>query len=44
LVEVEKVSGEQMGQWREQYPEAFEKDYDPAYGARFDAWVEGKSD
>jgi trimethylamine-N-oxide reductase (cytochrome c) len=41
LVEVEKVSMEQMEQWREKYPEAFSRDYDPASGLRFSAWVEG---
>ena len=44
LVEVEKVSGAQMEQWGKLYPEAFEKDYDPAYGCRFNAWVEGEKD
>jgi len=41
LVEVEKVSLAQMDEWREQYPEAFEREYDPASGLRFNAWVEG---
>jgi len=41
LVEIEKVTIGQMGKWREQYPEAFEKEYDPASGLRFNAWVEG---
>ena len=41
LVEVEKVSMAQMEEWREHYPEAFEKEYDPASGLRFNAWVEG---
>ena len=41
LVEVERLSMEEMDQWRRQYPEAFEKDYDPASGLRFDAWIEG---
>jgi molybdopterin guanine dinucleotide-containing S/N-oxide reductase-like protein len=44
LVEVEKVSQEQMAKWRKQYPEAFDRDYDPASGLRFDAWVEGGMD
>jgi hypothetical protein len=30
-----------MEQWRKQYHEAFEKDYDPAYGCLFNAWVDG---
>jgi molybdopterin guanine dinucleotide-containing S/N-oxide reductase-like protein len=41
LVEVEKVSMAQMEEWRRQYPEAFEREYDPASGLRFDGWVEG---
>jgi len=44
LVEVEKVSMAQMEQWQQQYPEAFEKEYDPASGLRFNAWVEGGMD
>jgi trimethylamine-N-oxide reductase (cytochrome c) len=40
LVEVEKVSMGQMEEWRKQYPEAFEREYDPASGLRFNAWVE----
>ncbi len=39
LVEVERVTGEEMDQWRRDYPEAFERKYDPAAGLRFDAWV-----
>ena len=41
LVEVQKVSMVQMEEWRQQYPEAFEKDYTPASGLRFNAWIEG---
>ena len=41
LVEVEKVSLAQMEEWKEQYPEAFSREYDPASGLRFDAWIEG---
>ena len=41
LVEVEKVNMAQMEEWREQYPEAFKRGYDPASGLRFNAWVEG---
>ena len=44
LIEVEKVSGDQMEQWRKQYREAFEKEYDPASGLRFNAWVEAPVD
>jgi molybdopterin guanine dinucleotide-containing S/N-oxide reductase-like protein len=41
LVEVEKVSMDEMEEWRKKYPEAFEREYDPASGLRFNAWVEG---
>jgi molybdopterin guanine dinucleotide-containing S/N-oxide reductase-like protein len=40
LVEVEKVTEVQMGEWKRQYPEAFNREYEPAYGLRFNAWVE----
>ena len=40
LVDVAKVSQEQMDEWREKYPAAFEREYDPAAGLRFDAWIE----
>jgi len=39
LVDVQKVSGEEWDEWRKNYPEAFERDYDPASGLRSDAWV-----
>ncbi len=41
LVDVQKVSGEEWDEWRRDYPEAFEREYDPASGLRFNAWVEG---
>jgi len=41
LVEVERVTGNQMDEWRRNYPEAFAREYDPAYGAFFEGWVEG---
>jgi molybdopterin guanine dinucleotide-containing S/N-oxide reductase-like protein len=41
LVEVEKVTLGQMEEWKKQYPAAFEREYDPASGLRFNAWVEG---
>lgn len=41
LVQVEKVTGAMMQEWREKYPEAFARDYDPAYGPFFTGWVEG---
>ncbi len=41
LVEVEKLNTEQMEDWKNKYPEAFAREYDPACGPRFDGWVEG---
>jgi trimethylamine-N-oxide reductase (cytochrome c) len=40
LVEVEKVTLAQMAEWKNHYPEAFEREYNPASGLRFNAWVE----
>jgi len=40
LVEVEKVSLEQMEEWRKLYPDAWEREYQPASGLRFNAWVD----
>jgi molybdopterin guanine dinucleotide-containing S/N-oxide reductase-like protein len=40
LVQVEKVTGDQMDEWRAKYPEHFERDYDPAYGPFFSGWVD----
>jgi trimethylamine-N-oxide reductase (cytochrome c) len=39
LVEVERVSLAQIEEWQRQYPEAFEREYAPASGLRFNAWV-----
>jgi trimethylamine-N-oxide reductase (cytochrome c) len=41
LCEVDKVTEAQMEEWKNKYPEAFEREYDPASGLRFNAWVEG---
>ncbi len=41
LVDVQKLSGKEMDAWRRDYPEAFEREYDPAAGLRFNAWIEG---
>ena len=30
-----------MEEWMTKYPEAFAREYDPACGLRFNAWVEG---
>ncbi len=40
LAEVERVTFGQMEEWRELYPEAFAREYDPSSGLRFNAWVE----
>jgi molybdopterin guanine dinucleotide-containing S/N-oxide reductase-like protein len=40
LVEVEKLDPTEMEEWRGKYPEAFNRNYDPASGMRFNAWVE----
>jgi hypothetical protein len=29
-----------MEEWEKQYPGAFQREYDPASGLRFNAWVE----
>jgi len=39
LVQVEKVTGAMMDEWRQKYPEAFARPYDPAYGTKFEAWI-----
>jgi len=39
LVEVERVPASQMEDWKKKYPEAFNREYDPASGLRFNAWV-----
>jgi molybdopterin guanine dinucleotide-containing S/N-oxide reductase-like protein len=39
LTEVEKVTMSQMEKWQKQYPEAFSREYDPASGLRFNAWI-----
>jgi len=44
LVEVEKVKMEEVESWRKKYPETFSREYDPAAGLRFNAWVEGGMD
>jgi molybdopterin guanine dinucleotide-containing S/N-oxide reductase-like protein len=41
LVEVERVTQEQMDQWKQKYPEAFQREYDPASGLMFNGWIEG---
>ena len=39
LTDVEKVTGDQMDEWRANYPEHFARDYDPTYGPFFKGWV-----
>jgi trimethylamine-N-oxide reductase (cytochrome c) len=39
LVEVIKVTGAEMEEWRDTYPQAFTRDYDPAYGPMFKGWI-----
>ena len=39
LVEVERIDIEEL---RVKYPEAFERDYDPASGPAFNSWIENQ--
>ncbi|MCE5253049.1 MAG: molybdopterin-dependent oxidoreductase, partial [Actinomycetia bacterium] len=39
LVEVAKVTDEEMAGWRRDYPEAFERNYDPATGVSLSGWL-----
>jgi len=41
LVEIAKLEPNEMEEWRTKYPDAFARDYDPAYGQMFSGWVEG---
>ncbi len=41
LVELEKVTGEQMEEWRKNYREAFNRVYNPSYGIMFSDYIEG---
>jgi trimethylamine-N-oxide reductase (cytochrome c) len=40
LVQVERLGLQEYEQWRRDYPEAFNRDYDPASGLQFSAWIE----
>jgi trimethylamine-N-oxide reductase (cytochrome c) len=40
LVEVQRVSMDEMDKWRQEYPEQFGRDYDRAAGLKSSAWVE----
>ena len=39
LVDIEKVSGAEIDEWRQKYPDAFARAYDPAYGMLFEGWI-----
>lgn len=39
LLEAEKLSDAEYAEWKEKYPEAFERDYDPAIGINYNSWV-----
>jgi molybdopterin guanine dinucleotide-containing S/N-oxide reductase-like protein len=39
LVEVQKVTTAEMEGWKEKYPQAFAREYDPASGLPLEAWV-----
>ena len=39
LVEVARVTDEEMAGWRRDYPEAFGRDYDPATGVSLSGWL-----
>ncbi len=41
LVEVAKVTDEEMASWRRDYPEAFNRNYDPATGVSLSGWLIG---
>jgi len=40
LVELEKLEPNELEQWRKTYPDAFARDYDPAYGPLFTGWID----
>jgi len=44
LCQVEKVTGEQWDEWRENYPDAFSRDYHPDYGSPVTGWIEEGGD
>ena len=41
LCECEKLERAEYDEWKERYPDAFARDYDPAFGINYDSWVEG---
>jgi trimethylamine-N-oxide reductase (cytochrome c) len=46
LVQIEKLSLDEMEQWKKDYPDAFARKYDYASGCTFEAWIanEGGTD
>ena len=43
LVEVQKVTDEEMAEWKRDYPEAFERVFDDSCGVCLEGWVNGLS-
>ncbi|HUJ68257.1 MAG TPA: molybdopterin dinucleotide binding domain-containing protein, partial [Syntrophorhabdales bacterium] len=41
LVDVRKVTDEEMAGWRREYPEAFARNYDPSTGVSLSGWLKG---
>ncbi len=39
LVEAAKVTDDEYSGWKRDYPDAFERDYDPAIGINYSSWV-----
>jgi hypothetical protein len=40
LLDVQKVTMQEMEEWKQKYPAAFEREYDPSSGLRSNSWVE----
>lgn len=40
LVQVERLQMKEYDCWRREYPEAFERDYEPGSGLQFSAWIQ----
>jgi trimethylamine-N-oxide reductase (cytochrome c) len=41
LIEATKLEQEEYDEWKQKYPEAFARDYDPSIGINYNSWVEG---
>ncbi|HAM16519.1 MAG TPA: dehydrogenase, partial [Eggerthellaceae bacterium] len=39
LVEAAKLEQAEMDQWKQEYPDAFARDYDPEIGINYNSWV-----